>query len=59
MGGGKPPPFCLLLYNLAQHKFRAVVNRRGCSVDNVTFLHTFQMVKSVRGDLFIVAPFLG
>lgn len=58
-GGGKPPPFWLLLYNLAQHKFRAVVNRRGCSVDNVTFLHTFQMVKSVRGDLFIVAPFLG
>lgn len=57
-GGGKPPPFWLLLYNLAQHKFRAVVNR-GCSVDNVTFLHTFQMVKSVRGDLFIVAPFLG
>lgn len=38
-GGGKPPPFWLLLYNLAQHKFRAVVNRRGCSVDNVTFLH--------------------
>lgn len=26
-GGGKPPPFWLLLYNLAQHKFRAVVNR--------------------------------
>ena len=38
-GGGKPPPFWLLLYNLAQHKFRAVVNRRGCSVENVTFLH--------------------
>lgn len=28
MGGGKPPPFWLLLYNLAQYKFRAVVNRR-------------------------------
>ena len=38
-GGGKPPPFWLLLYNLAQHKFRAVVNRRGCSVDNVSLLH--------------------
>lgn len=44
-GGGKPPPFWLLLYNLAQHKFRAVVNRRGCSVDNVTFLHNLNFLK--------------
>ena len=59
MGGGKPPRFgyCFIIsHNINSVRLSTAV---GCSVDNVTFLHTFQMVKSVRGDLFIVAPFLG